>query len=743
MLRWCLLLLVSALSAVYGMGGAFRSELMPSKYPGEFVAIAADGWIANNSKISLPDLFPRGNFIKLYFDSWRPKGNPPAHIKVNLCGEKAAEFIVQDDDFVPAIALNGKCFDQLLEFEVVNPFRVSDNDTRDKGAKLVRAEISSKLRVPVVSALILFKGFAALFLLGGTMLFLGGRVFTLIGLLLPVLGSYILSTSQFEYWAQVSHLWAIFFLGLGGLGVGKSILPPETSEPKGNRFTLLALVLIFIFGAAIRFYGLQFGLPQQYHSDEPRKVGVIHRMIQENTWDPKYFLHPSLLIYSTMAMKKVQDLIGVERIPGTEYFVAGRSVSAVAGSLSILLLYFICTRLFDQRAGLLSALSLAAFPLHVTCSRYMKEDALLVFNLLLSMLFVVRAVQDRKVSNLFLASFFAGMCAASKYTGMLAVVPILYAPWLSSRSWKPDPFWVRWVVLSIPLVPLAFILCTPYSILNSAKFIEDFSSEQNHMETGHTSAIDAWSQYWMFHVINSLIPGMTSAVVVFSLVACGVLLWRRRVEDLLILGMILVFYLPAEWVKAKPAPQPDRYILPCLPFLAAAASGLVSILSARKWRILASLSILMLTILPAVRSIHLASEIRHDTRERMADWMRANIAPGSKILINGWGYSPQFSESEFSVSPLSRTKPLEFTVARLKEGGQEYVLLSSFVYDRYFEEEDAMRFMRERFKEIFSKLPLVHEEEAKYGAYGFHNPTLRLYSLKDEDINALRAKLQG
>lgn len=739
MLRWILLLIVSAVSALVGLGIDYRSEIVPKDYAGELQSILVDGWVVSGSSIKLNSLFPGVNFVELQFDSWRPANAPPAHLKVSLCDKQVGEFLVTKENPAPRITLAESCDEYELKFEVVNPIAASPKDDRLVGAKLIKAIVSSKIGIPIVNAALLVKVGLALFGIGAALLCTGNLYYQLAGFLAPILGGLILSTAQFVKWDQLFYLWLLFFLAAIGLMFARALsLSDISSEDNKGRFTIYLLSLIFIAGAALRFYGLDFGLPQQFHSDEPRKVGVIHDMYARDSWDPQYFLHPSLLIYSSIAIKPVRDLLGLKSPPGSDYFMAGRTVSALAGALSILLLYLVAAKLFGRETGLLAAAILALLPLHVTCSRYMKEDALLVFNLLLSLFFVVKALKEDRAWAFFVAAFFAGVTASSKYTGALALVPILFAPWFASRSFWPDRKWLMRALLVLPLVPLGFVIFTPYSILNSAKFLSDFGFEQKHMEVGHTSAVDAWSQYWMFHVINSIVPGMTLPVTLFTFFSCGVLLWRRKVEDLLILGLIATFYLPAEWVKAKPAPQPDRYILPCLPFLAIAAAEVVRVLKSRQLVLPTVALSLLLVLYPALRSLHLSSEIKNDTRDRMAQWMLSNITAGSKILVNGAGYAPQFSENQFTVTSLSRTKPLEFSLDRLREGGQEYVILSSFVYDRYLEEEEAMPYMRERLLEIFSKLPLVREEHAQYGPYGFHNPTLRLYSLKDEDISALR-----
>jgi len=103
------------------------------------------------------------------------------------------------------------------------------------------------------------------------------------------------------------------------------------------------------------------------------------------------------------------------------------------------------------------------------------------------------------------------------------------------------------------------------------------------MERGHTVPITALSYYWTYHFRFSILPALREGAALISIVALGFLAARARAADLLIIGGCLMFYLPAEWVKAKPQPQPERYILPCIPFLCIAFAAMsASILKMQK-----------------------------------------------------------------------------------------------------------------------------------------------------------------
>lgn len=504
------------------------------------------------------------------------------------------------------------------------------------------------------------------------------------------------------------------------------------------------LIAIIIIGAALRFYGINFGLPHNYHSDEVPKVNAIMNMVSNGDLNPRYFLHPSLLLYSSYFLAKFFAWFD----PAADFrelvALSGRLVSATAGTISIFFVYTIGSALYSKWSGVVSAAFLAVFPLHVTCSRYMKEDALLVCLTLAVLVAVLAAAKRESVLRLLLSGFLVGVATSAKYSGLLTYLLLLIAPWLvdGAKLLSPNRRLLKFLPLAFILAPIGFVLITPYSVLNFSGFIHDVRLEKIHMLRGHTVPIDAWSQFWMYHLSRSILPGIGAVSLTVSLLGVGVLFYRRRFSDLLVLGLILVFYLPSEWVRAKPAPQPERYILPCLPFIAIALSQIGSMLWCAKLRTTAIVIVVAALLFPLRRSVQLTSEIRNDTRERLSQWMLANVPPGSKIYVDWKPYTPSLSKEHFQVSYIPRANIMrELDLANLKRQNYDYLILSSLSYDRYFNQPHPDAASRERIRQVFRRVPIVKQVAPVYGTYGFHNPVLTLFSLRSEDFAKLENDL--
>lgn len=735
------LLAAALLCGTYGPGLAYPGFMTPRASHGVFSGVYGDGWVVDGATMEFPRLAERGNRLDLSFNPWRPGGAPPAVLRATVCGVVASQFEVHTP--TPAqIFLSGECEPRRVQLQVLNPVSGSAQDTRALGAQLLNARISSRLGVPIMRGEEITFYAAAFFLLLALLTVAAPQALRLfvapVSLVCAVTACDVLGErgfgALFGFWLLGVTLCAGALLartgrsGAGARGAGEN---RQTASPplsmRTEHFLAAGAVLV---GALLRIYGIDFGYPRLFHPDEVPKMNAIMRMLDAGDLNPRYFLHPSVLLYATYAMNTLLHWLGAvepfrETIP-----LAGRTVSCIAGISSIYFTYLLGRRLFSPLAGVVGACILAVAPLHVTCSRYTKEDVLLLFFLLAAVLFLVRAVQDEKPWLLLVAGVLGGLAASTKYSGLVVVGAIAVAPWLKSRSVSPSWAFLPWTAAGIGCVAIGFFGGSPYILLDFKKFLEDFGAERSHMLRGHNASIDAWSELWTYHYRKSFPVALTWSTTILASVAFGALLYTRRVEGWFVVTCCLLFYLPAEWVKAKPPPQPERYIVPCLPFLALAVGALVSDLRARGRQIVALCIAVVAVVAPLIRTTELASEIRSDTRDLMSRWLSANIPPGSHLCFDWAPYNPAFPERLFKLTYLPRETLLqELQISSLRARGCDYIGLSSLYYDRFFTKPNLPPIVRQPFRSIFRELPLVAQIRPLFGTYGFHNPTLSVFSV--------------
>jgi 4-amino-4-deoxy-L-arabinose transferase-like glycosyltransferase len=113
---------------------------------------------------------------------------------------------------------------------------------------------------------------------------------------------------------------------------------------------------------------------------------------------------------------------------------------ALAGVLSIPLLYSMVKRQFGAWAGLIAALVLATTPVTVSTERNNTIDGLLVFVLLLATWAFLRAVRRGRFRYLLLGAFLVGLGFNIKMLQAFMPLPALYALYLLGA---PHPWWKR------------------------------------------------------------------------------------------------------------------------------------------------------------------------------------------------------------------------------------------------------------------------------------------------------------
>lgn len=702
--------------------------------------LSSDGWVGTEAQFSVPGVMAGLNSLEIAFNPVRPGAPEPPRVAIRICGSAEREIVVVSAEPIK-LRIPYACSPVEVNVRGLNSFSPSnERDKRELSVQINSMRVSSMLSVPLVSPemmAMVVSVVVSLVVLAMVIAAQLGVSPTLMGVVM--LG--VVATTGIALDVDCDRMAPLAIFVVSVLA-GIALCQHQDKEDRSSVIPASVVAAIaFIVGAILRFYGITFGLPSNFHPDEVPKVNAIMRMVASGTLNPDYFLHPSLLLYTTYATNTVLHWCGIEGSFRDTAFLAGRLVSATAGSVSIVLTYKIGTRLFSAGVGALAATLLAVFPLHVTCSRYLKEDALLTFVVLSCVLVTIIATQSGRKWMVLVAGFLAGCTAGTKYSGILmASVPAM-TPWIVSRSWKPDPRWLPWAIAAVLIAPVGFFVTTPYSVFNLSKFANDFSAESRHMSAGHTVSISAWSQLWMYHFWRSIWPGVSGFVAVLSVMGLGYLARRARSADMMILGLVLLFYLPAEYVKAKPAPQPERYIVPCLPFLAIALSELLVQIGARggRRRLMALVFAVVAILVPLYRTFTLAQDIKNDTRLQMARWIKETVPPGAKVLMDWKPYCPNLRGEPYQVEHIPRAEIVQsLDVEKLRRSGADYLILSSLFYNRYFSQPDAQPFIRQRFREVFERVPVVKQFEASSGTYGFHNPTLTIFSLRSDDFARLQ-----
>jgi 4-amino-4-deoxy-L-arabinose transferase-like glycosyltransferase len=253
-----------------------------------------------------------------------------------------------------------------------------------------------------------------------------------------------------------------------------------------NLLFLIALGFILIAAFILRYKAIKFGFPIITHPDEPVIYGSAVNMIKTRNLHPKTFLYPSFYIYLQALLYKAVFFIGKLRgifqnfsdVSYLTLYFWGRFLTVVMSTGTIFLTYLLGRRLLNQTAALLSALFVSLTFLHLKNSFLITTDSPMGFWVLLSFLmsaFILTG--EPKLRHYLLNGLFIGLAIGTKYNAVFILLPLIAAH-LFKTSFSLKKLFDKKLLLALFLVPVVFVLTTPYAVLDFPLFW-DFLKFQN------------------------------------------------------------------------------------------------------------------------------------------------------------------------------------------------------------------------------------------------------------------------
>ncbi|MGH9365760.1 MAG: ArnT family glycosyltransferase, partial [Thermoanaerobaculia bacterium] len=196
---------------------------------------------------------------------------------------------------------------------------------------------------------------------------------------------------------------------------------------------------ILLLSLVLRMWGNLYDMPYRFHPDEHHFVDKAIMMMREGTLNPGYFKNPPLytyvLLFALYAHYGAQYVVGT--VGSRTEFVAAlwpagafglaRGVTALAGTVTCLLLFLIGRRIAGRQAGLLAAGFSAVAYLSVREGHFAVNDVPMVTLVTLAFWFAVRFLQNRRLRDLAAGGLAAGLATATKYNGAITLLPLLVA----------------------------------------------------------------------------------------------------------------------------------------------------------------------------------------------------------------------------------------------------------------------------------------------------------------------------
>jgi 4-amino-4-deoxy-L-arabinose transferase-like glycosyltransferase len=505
-----------------------------------------------------------------------------------------------------------------------------------------------------------------------------------------------------------------------GLWTGARSVTPRLWRRSG--WVTLSLALVLVLAAALRLQSVTAGLP--YVFIDPDEATVVPKAFEvaSGQLNPMFFYYPSFFFYLLAAvfwlvspfwdLARGEPLVraGALVVEASALYLIARLLVVAFGVAAVYLVYRIGREAYGALSGLLAALFLAVAPLHVQYSHLGVTDVPAVTLGLLGLLFLTRAALGRGLRWLTAGAAVVGLAASTKYNLGILLAPAMVAAFYAGRpvvaaaaaAGRPAVLaWARLLAARVyaPLA-LAFLLASPFIVLDLPRFLEEFSRQHMIVQRGWLGFEHVGNGYWYNLEVN-LAGAIGLVLLALAIAGLAWALRRRTPLDLMLAPWVIVYFAyVSSWSELA-----DRYMLPLVPLLLLLAARLCAGLwTARPaWR--RALVPAVVALAAAAVALPLADSIARnralsdpDVRERAKAWVERTIEPDTTIASETLG-PPLVRRVDLPYYRAAGLRPAYYRLRRLKlplpgepqeqrslrwlrEHEVEYVILSSAVYRR-------------------------------------------------------------
>jgi len=490
------------------------------------------------------------------------------------------------------------------------------------------------------------------------------------------------------------------------------------------------MCVVLIASFILRLKSVWFGYPLQLHPDEPVLVNAAQRIYSSGDLNPNNFLYPSLNIYLQATLFHVvsgcSEIVGhpwlVQEI---DYYICARILNVIFSTLTIYIVYEIGRRLLSVWTGLAAVCFISVSSLHVNNSYFATVDTSTAFwSSLTCLMAVMIYLEGCKRSLYVIGGVCAGLAIGCKYTAFPAFFPILvvhiynvkYARCRLSEN----------IFVSISSLTVAFIVSTPFAILDFNNFISYIVFQRN-AYMGHPGAETATNTSFVQY-FNFIIDGYGGLPLILALLGVVRLFIKNSSKALLLLSFPAALFILYGSFKVHFL----RNVVPIIPFLSLLSGYAISSIaelkitplssSFKSFKYLTIMSAIFITLMCINKQVAVDLRVAKnnsipDTRWVSMKWIRENIPSG--VTINREAYTPPVEKlSQYIVKQLGLN-------AFKNNNYADYIILSSAVFLRYTEHAERYPTEAAAYKQFFDNHELLKEFIGD--GVTTSGPTIRIY----------------
>lgn len=229
---------------------------------------------------------------------------------------------------------------------------------------------------------------------------------------------------------------------------------------KSTNFLTMIVVLAFLLRLIFIFVQIKFHIfdINFFASDSNLYDGIAKNILAGNGFgnpEPTAYVTPLYPLF----LSAVYMIFG-------HNMLAVQFLQALIGSLSVLCVYFIAKKIFDEKIGLIAAIIMAFYPHQIFWSGYILTETLYVLILLFAILFFIRFCERKTIVNALVAGILLGIAGLARpmafgFTAFL----IIYILWLNKNKMEGLKF-------SCIFVIGVLLVSSPWIIRNYSTFGE-------------------------------------------------------------------------------------------------------------------------------------------------------------------------------------------------------------------------------------------------------------------------------
>jgi 4-amino-4-deoxy-L-arabinose transferase-like glycosyltransferase len=441
----------------------------------------------------------------------------------------------------------------------------------------------------------------------------------------------------------------------------------------------ISLTIILLSALGVRLWSISAGVPHSVGIDEPAVVDRALRIVRTGDWNPHIFDYPTLVIYLHAVIALMRFMVGASRgewssLAGfdiAEVYLTGRFVAACIGTVTVWLTYRLGKEAGSERIGLIAAAQLALLPMHMRESHFILTDVPATALTTLTLLLATRAEPGR----FWLGGVTAGLAAAAKYNGGVVIVAVLAG---IARFRLPVVARARMAVVATIASVLAFLIATPYVVLDLPTFLNSFAAQMGRLAMARAAPEPIGMTYLKQFALSSVLW------LPLAVAGLAIVLVRRTSRGRWL--PVLAFGAAYFYVLATHSLVFAGYALPLTPVIcllaAAGIDGITRLLPGLPRvprRVVHGLALFLL-LAPLLFAFGRGTvawdrqAARRDTRQLTADWIRAAFPPKTRIAVEVSGPS-YLGSAGFEVTnvELLIDHPIEWYV----DSKVQYLIVSS------------------------------------------------------------------